>query len=93
MRNDCKPHPDGTLLSIFWPDNELATVRKCPLASSGDDGMPMYACMACRQCRGFFSPGRPISAMPMDIQGHLRVLFQQVICEHPDMRRKDEETS
>lgn len=91
-----KPHPDGTLLSIFWPDHGLATVEKCPIthhsgSESQPDGMSVYACIACKQLRGFFSPGRSFSALPMDISGHTRVLFTQVICAHPAVRRKDEE--
>ena len=85
---DRKPHPDGTLLSIFWPKHGIAVVKKCPLAPKGDDGMSVYACMACRQLRGFFSPGRQISSLPIDIEGHNRVVFQQVICEHPAVRRR-----
>ncbi len=84
---DCKPHANGTLLTIFWPEHGLAAVRKCPLAGKGDAGMSVYACMACRQLRGFFSPGRRISSLPIDIEGHKRVVFQQVICEHPAVRR------
>ncbi len=92
---DRKPHPNGTLLSIFWPEHGLAMVKKCPLVSPGkvyDDGMSAYGCMACHHLRGFFSPGRRISSLPIDITGHNRVVFQQVICEHPAVRRKGEGT-
>ena len=87
--NDCKPHPNGTLLSIFWPKHGLAIVKKCPLRHCKAAVTMHVVCLSCRHLRGFFSPGRQISALPMSIEGHSRVLFQQVICEHPAVRRKD----
>jgi hypothetical protein len=90
-RRDRKPHPNGTLLTIWWPEHGLATVKKCPVRDTGprdNDSMSVYACLVCRHLRGFFSPGRQISGLPISIEGHNRVLFQQVICEHPAVRRK-----
>lgn len=88
---DRKPHPDGTLLAIVWPEHGLATISKCPLSDSKAITTMHIACMSCKHLKGFFSPGRPISGFPMQINGHKQILFQQVICEHPAVRRKDDE--
>lgn len=90
---DKKPHSDGTLLAIYWPKHGLAKVKKCPLANSLAAPTMQVCCLSCRQCRGFFSPGRPISNLPIEINGHNRILFQQVICEHPAVRRRDSDDS
>jgi hypothetical protein len=89
---DCKPHLNGTLLSIFWPEHGLATVKKCPLASEKAAATEQIVCLCCRHFRGFFSPGRHITDTPIEISGHNRVMFQQVICEHPAVRRKSGES-
>lgn len=86
---DRKPHPDGTLLAIVWPEHGLATVKKCPLAACKAIATMHIACMSCKHLRGFFSPGRQILGFPIQINGHTRILYQQVICEHPAVRRRD----